>query len=80
MLHRERGHPAPMLPVDLFKRPMFALSTATAVCSFAAQGLAFVSLPFYFESVLGRSQVETGFLMTPWSVMVALLAPVAGRL
>jgi DHA2 family multidrug resistance protein-like MFS transporter len=80
MLHRERGHPAPMLPVDLFKRPMFALSTATAVCSFAAQGLAFVSLPFYFESVLGRSQVETGFLMTPWSVMVALLAPIAGRL
>ena len=46
MLRRERGHPAPMLPVDLFKRPMFALSTATAVCSFAAQGLAFASLPF----------------------------------
>jgi MFS transporter, DHA2 family, multidrug resistance protein len=80
MLRRERGHPAPMLPVDLFKRPMFALSTATAVCSFAAQGLAFVSLPFYFESVLGRSQVETGFLMTPWSVAVALMAPFAGRL
>lgn len=80
MIRRERGHPAPMLPVDLFKRPMFALSTATAVCSFAAQGLAFVSLPFYFESVLGRSQVETGFLMTPWSVTVALMAPIAGRL
>jgi MFS transporter, DHA2 family, multidrug resistance protein len=80
MMRRERGHPAPMLPVDLFKRPMFALSTATAVCSFAAQGLAFVSLPFYFETVLGRSQVETGFLMTPWSVAVAVMAPIAGRL
>jgi len=80
MLHRERGHPAPMLPVDLFRRPMFALSTMTAICSFAAQGLAFVSLPFYFEGVLGRSQVETGFLMTPWSVLVALMAPIAGRL
>lgn len=80
LLWRERGHPAPMLPVDLFRRPMFALSTLTAVCSFAAQGLAFVSLPFYFQHVLGRDQVETGFLLTPWSVVVALMAPVAGRL
>jgi MFS transporter, DHA2 family, multidrug resistance protein len=52
----------------------------TAVCSFAAQGLAFVSLPFYFETVLQRSQVETGFLMTPWSVVVAIAAPFAGRM
>ncbi|TDF66891.1 MFS transporter [Cupriavidus sp. L7L] len=77
---RERGRPAPMLPLDLFRRPMFALSTLTAVCSFAAQGLAFVSLPFYFQHVLGRGQVETGFLLTPWSVVVALMAPLAGRL
>lgn len=80
LLWRERGHPAPMLPVDLFRRPMFALSTLTAICSFAAQGLAFVSLPFYFQHVLGRGQVETGFLLTPWSVVVALMAPIAGRL
>lgn len=80
LLRRERGHPAPMLPVDLFRRPMFALSTVTAICSFAAQGLAFVSLPFYFEHVLGRNPVETGFLLTPWSAVVALMAPIAGRL
>ncbi|WP_133646083.1 MFS transporter [Paraburkholderia flava] len=80
LMRREAGHPAPMLPVDLFKLPVFALSAVTAVCSFAAQGLAFVSLPFYFEDVLHRSQVETGFLMTPWPVVVALAAPIAGRL
>lgn len=80
LLRRQAGHPAPMLPVDLFRRPMFALSTVTAICSFAAQGLAFVSLPFYFETVLGRSQVETGFLMTPWPVVVAMMGPIAGRL
>ncbi|MGF6756034.1 DHA2 family multidrug resistance protein-like MFS transporter [Paraburkholderia sp. GAS42] len=80
LMRRESGHPAPMLPVDLFRRPVFALSAVTAVCSFAAQGLAFVSLPFYFEDVLHRSQVETGFLMTPWPVVVALAAPIAGRL
>ena len=80
LLRRQAGHPAPMLAADLLKRPVFALSALTAVCSFAAQGLAFVSLPFLFQHTLGRSQVETGFLMTPWPVVVALMAPVAGRL
>ena len=50
------------------------------VCSFAVQGLAFVSLPFYFEDVLQRSQVETGFFMTPWPLVVAIMAPIGGRL
>ncbi|MFS2020986.1 MFS transporter, partial [Massilia sp. CT11-108] len=80
LLRRERGHPAPLLPVDLFRRPLFALSTITAICTFAAQALAFVALPFFFETTLGRSPVETGFLMTPWPVMVGVMAPVAGRL
>lgn len=80
LIRRQADHPAPMLPVDLFRKPMFSLSVATAVCSFAVQGIAFVSLPFYFEDVLHRSQVETGFFMTPWSVVVAIMAPIAGRL
>jgi DHA2 family multidrug resistance protein-like MFS transporter len=80
LLRRQQGHPAPLLPVDLFRRPMFALSTVTAICTFAAQALAFVALPFYFESAFGRSPVETGFLMTPWPVLVGIMAPVAGRL
>jgi DHA2 family multidrug resistance protein-like MFS transporter len=80
LIRRQAGHPAPMLPIDLFRRPLFSLSVATAVCSFAVQGLAFVSLPFYFEDVLHRTPVETGFFMTPWSVVVAIMAPIAGRL
>jgi len=80
MIRRDADHPAPMLPVDLFRRPMFALSAATSVCSFAVQGLAFVSLPFYFEDVLHRSQVETGFFMTPWPLVVTIMAPIGGRL
>jgi DHA2 family multidrug resistance protein-like MFS transporter len=80
LLRRQSGHAAPMLPVDLFRRPLFALSALTAVCTFAAQGLSFVSLPFYFEATLGRSPIETGFLMTPWAVLVAVMAPIAGRL
>lgn len=80
LLKRQQGHPAPILPVDLFHMPMFSLSAVTAVGAFAAQGVAFVALPFYFEHALGRDPIETGFLMTAWPAMVALLAPFAGRL
>jgi DHA2 family multidrug resistance protein-like MFS transporter len=80
LLRRQAGHPAPMFPIDLLRRPAFALSALTGVFSFATQGLGFVSLPFYFEQMLHRSPVETGFLMTPWPVLVAITAPIAGRL
>jgi DHA2 family multidrug resistance protein-like MFS transporter len=80
VIRRQANHPAPMLPIDLFRSPMFALSAATSVCSFAVQGLAFVSLPFYFEDVLMRTPVETGFLMTPWPLVVAAMSPIGGRL
>lgn len=80
LTRRNADHPAPMLPIDLFRRPMFALSAATSVYSFAVQGLAFVSLPFYFEDVLMRTQVETGFFLTPWPLVVAIMAPIGGRL
>ena len=80
LMRRHADHPAPMLPIDLFRRAQFALSALTAICAFAVQGLAFVSLPFYFEDVLLRSQVETGFFMTPWPLVVAIMAPIGGRL
>ncbi len=80
LVRRQFSRSAPLLPVDLLRIPMFALSIGTSVCSFAAQGLAYVSLPFYFQDVLGRSQVETGLLMTPWPLTVALVADLAGRL
>jgi len=80
LARRQADHPAPMLPIDLFRRPLFALSALTAVCSFSVQGLSFVALPFYFEDILQRSQVETGFSMTPWPLVVAIMAPIGGRL
>jgi DHA2 family multidrug resistance protein-like MFS transporter len=80
LLRRQSGHVAPMLAIDLFRLPVFALSAVTSVCSFAAQSLAFVSLPFLFQHSFGRTQVEAGFLMTPWPAVVALMAPIAGRL
>ncbi|MYM92154.1 MFS transporter, partial [Rugamonas sp. FT82W] len=78
LLRRQRGHAAPLLPVDLFRKPMFALSALTAFCTFAVQSLAFVSLPFFFERTLGRSPIDTGFLITPWPALVAVMGPLGG--
>ena len=80
LVRRQLSRSNPLLPVDLLRIPLFALSIATSICSFAAQTLAYVSLPFYLQDALGRSQVETGLLMTPWPLTVAVVAPIAGRL
>jgi MFS transporter, DHA2 family, multidrug resistance protein len=80
LVTRQLSLTSPMLPVDLLRIPLFALSVATSVCSFLAQGMALVSLPFLFENTFGRSQVETGLLLTPWPMAVAVIAPFTGRL
>ncbi len=72
--------PAPLLPIDLLRRPTFALTMATSVCAFSTQMLVYISLPFYFQNVLGHSPVQTGLLMTPWPLAIAVAAPFAGRL
>jgi DHA2 family multidrug resistance protein-like MFS transporter len=77
LVKRQLKLPAPLLPVDLLRRPVFALSLATSITSFGAQSLAMVALPFYFEDTLGRSAAATGLLLTPWPVATALIA---GRL
>jgi MFS transporter, DHA2 family, multidrug resistance protein len=79
-VRRQLTQTAPLLPVDLLRIPVFALSVGTSVCSFAAQMLAFVSLPFMLQDTLGLSQVQTGLLMTPWPLVIVVAAPLSGVL
>lgn len=79
-IRRQLSLPVPLLPVDLLRIPLFSLSICTSVCSFCAQMLAMVSLPFYLQTVLGRSEVETGLLLTPWPLATMVMAPLAGYL
>jgi len=79
LVRHEIGRASPIMPFDLLRIRLFSLSVATSVCSFMAQMAAFVALPFELQR-LGRSAVETGLLMTPWPVALALAAPLAGRL
>jgi MFS transporter, DHA2 family, multidrug resistance protein len=79
-VRRELKRASPLLPLDLLARPLFALSIATSFCSFTAQMLAYVCLPFYLQQSLGRTQVETGLLMTPWPLVIIVVAPLSGIL
>jgi MFS transporter, DHA2 family, multidrug resistance protein len=79
-VQRQRRMVAPMLPVDLFRMPVFALSVLTSICSFAAQTSAYLALPFYFALAGGMSQSQIGLLITPWPAAVVIVSPVAGRL
>ncbi len=79
-IRRQLRLPFPLLPVDLLRIPIFALSIGTSICSFCAQMLAMVSMPFYLQNMLGRSEVSTGLLLTPWPLATMVIAPIAGRL
>src|SRR5256714_14697017 len=80
LVQRQRYMASPLLPVDLLRIPIFALSISTSIASFCAQMLAFVAIPFYLESRFGYSAVQMGLLITPWPIALAIAAPIAGRL
>lgn len=79
-IRRQLTLPVPLLPVDLLRIPIFSLSLCTSICSFCAQMLAMVSLPFFLQNGLGRDEVATGLLLTPWPLATMAFAPIAGRL
>ncbi len=79
-VRRQMRLPLPLLPLDLLRIPVFALSMGTSICSFAAQMIAFISLPFFLQYTLGHSAAETGLLMTPWPLALMVAAPVSARL
>ena len=79
LVRHEIKRDAPLIPFDLLRLRLFSLSVATSVCSFMAQSVGLVALPFEIQRV-GHSAAATGLLMTPWAIGVALAAPVAGRL
>jgi DHA2 family multidrug resistance protein-like MFS transporter len=80
LIVRSMSASRPMIPFDLLRIPLFALSLGASTAAFIAQMFAFVTMPFILQYELGRSVVETGLLMTPWSVALAIVAPFSGRL
>lgn len=79
-VRRQLREQTPLLPFDLLRIPIFSLSILTSICSFAAQTLAMVSLPFILQHNMGYSAVDTGLVMMSWPMVIMFIAPVAGRM
>jgi DHA2 family multidrug resistance protein-like MFS transporter len=80
LVRRSSQQTAPLVPVDLFRIPPIRFALGASASTFAAQMATFISLPFYLQQTLDKSQSAVGFLMASWPAGAALIALIAGRL
>lgn len=80
LVRRELKEAAPLVPIDLLRRPAFALAGATSLCAYAALTSTYVGAPFLLLRLLGMPQVQTGFLIAFFPAMILIAAPLCGRL
>ncbi|MDY7103639.1 MAG: MFS transporter, partial [Actinomycetota bacterium] len=77
---RSRRHPAPVLPLDLFRSRAFSASNTSAlVLSIALGGILLVNILF-LTGVWGYSILGAGLASTPAPLVVTVVSPLAGRL
>jgi EmrB/QacA subfamily drug resistance transporter len=70
----------PMLDLSLFKNKTFAgANTVMLLIGLAMFGV-FFYVSLYVQQVLGYSPIQAGASFLPWTVLIILIAPQAGRL
>jgi len=74
-IRRQLATPLPMFAVDLFAQARFTLAVVACYTSFISQTIAFVVLPFSFQTVLGHTPLQVGALLLPWLLASAAVAP-----
>lgn len=75
----ERHRPAPMLDLTLFRnRTYVGANLAMLLVSLAMFGV-FFFVSLYMQNILGYSAVETGAAFLPMTILVIVVAPLAGR-
>ncbi len=77
---RQRRADDPLLPLAIFASSRFSMAALTSLISFVGQGMAFIALPFLFQSNYGYSALHAALLFTPWPLGIILAAPQAGKL
>jgi EmrB/QacA subfamily drug resistance transporter len=75
----ERRAPVPMVDFSFFRAPTFLGTNIVAfIVSFAMLGM-FFFLSLYMQNVLHYSPLEAGIRFLPTTLMVIVVAPIAGR-
>ncbi len=76
----ERRREQPLLDVRFFRSAPFSGATVIAVAAFAAFGGFLFLNSLYLQDVRGFTALHTGLLTLPMAGMIALFAPLSGRL
>lgn len=79
-IRHERKTSYPMLDLSLFSRWQFSAGALAAMLSFMAGFSNVFLLPFFLDGVLGLTPGQIGLLLTPFPMVMALVAPISGRL
>jgi DHA2 family multidrug resistance protein-like MFS transporter len=79
-IRRQFAMPLPMFAVDLFAHVRFTLAAFACYASFISQTIAYVALPFLFQTVMDHTPLQVGALLLPWLLASAAMAPIAGPL
>jgi EmrB/QacA subfamily drug resistance transporter len=79
-LYLELHQRLPMLDLGLFKIRAFAgANTVMLLLGLAMFGV-FFYVSLYLQKIIGYSPIQTGAAFLPWTVLIVVLAPQAGRL
>ncbi|HEX4930780.1 MAG TPA: MFS transporter [Gaiellaceae bacterium] len=70
----------PMLDLSLFRDGTFSGANAVSLLSFFALFGVFFFVSIYLQTILGYSALRTGATLLPFTILLALSVPVAGRL
>jgi EmrB/QacA subfamily drug resistance transporter len=76
----ERHQRLPMLDLSLFRNRGFSGANAVMLLVGLAMFGVFFYVSLYVQQVLGYSPVEAGAAFLPWTLLIILVAPQAGRL
>lgn len=74
----EHHVPDPIIDLELFRNRVFSSAIASMTLSMLALFSVGFLLPFYFEELRGFSTVQSGWLLTPLPLALAVVAPIAG--
>jgi EmrB/QacA subfamily drug resistance transporter len=75
----EQHQRVPMLDLSLFKNPTFAAANTVMLFVALAMFGIFFFVSLYVQNILGYSATQAGATFLPLTVMIILLAPIAGK-
>jgi EmrB/QacA subfamily drug resistance transporter len=70
----------PLLDLSLFSNGTFVGANVVAILVTLAMFGIFVFFPIYMQTFRGWSPIQAGAALLPWTLMVVIFAPIAGRL